>query len=104
MAPRLAARFEVYYTPKGGSWLHQLELDFSALARQSLQRRMPTQAHRTSQVPTWSRQRQAQRVTIRWQFTVADARQTRNSQYGKVNKANKKDYKTASTQYLIPLD
>ena len=36
MAPQLAARFAVYYPPKGGSWLNQMELDFSALARQCL--------------------------------------------------------------------
>lgn len=32
MAERLTARFEVYYTPKCGSWLNQIKLDFSALA------------------------------------------------------------------------
>jgi hypothetical protein len=89
MAPQLAARFEVYYTPKGGSWLNQMELDFSALARQCLKRRIPTQAQLAYQVHTWSRQRQAQRVPIRWQFSVTHARQTLNSQYCKVNKANK---------------
>lgn len=32
MAHQLAARFEVYYPPKCGSWLNQIELDFSARA------------------------------------------------------------------------
>ena len=41
MAHPLAARFELYYTPKCGSWLNQMELDFSALSRQCLQRRIP---------------------------------------------------------------
>ena len=95
MAEKLAARFEVYYTPKCGSWLNQMELDFSALSRQCLQRRIPTQAQLADQVYCWSHQRQAQGRKIRWQFTVAHARQTLNSQYCKVNKANKYYPKTS---------
>ena len=95
MAQRLADRFEVYYTPKCGSWLNQIELDFSALSRQCLKRRIPTQAQLAYQVYCWSRQRQQQQVKIHWQFTVSDARQTLNSQYQKVKKGNKKYAKTS---------
>lgn len=90
MAQRLAERFEVYYTPKCGSWLNQIELDFSALSRQCLKRRIPTQAQLAYQVYCWSHQRQAQGIQIHWQFSVTDARQTLNSQYCKVKKKNKK--------------
>ena len=41
LAQRLADRFEVHYTPKCGSWLNQIELDFSALNRQCPKRRIP---------------------------------------------------------------
>jgi transposase len=95
MAEKLAARFEVHYTPKCGSWLNQIELDFSALSRQCLKRRIPTQARLAYQVYCWSRQRQAQGVKIRWQFTVTQARQTLNSQYCKVNRANRNYVKTS---------
>lgn len=95
LAEKLAARFELHYTPKCGSWLNQIELDFSALARQCLQRRIPTQAQLAYQVYCWSRQRQQQAVKIRWQFTVDQARQTLNSQYCKVNKVNKCYAKTS---------
>lgn len=95
IAEKLAARFEVYYTPKCGSWLNQIELDFSAFARQCLKRRIPAQAQLAYQVYCWSQQRQAQGTNIRWRFTVADARQTLNSQYSKVNKANKYYAKTS---------
>lgn len=88
LAQRLADRFEVSYTPKCGSWLNQSELDFSALSRQCLKRRSPTQAPLAYQVYCWSRQRQARHVKIHWQFTSADARQTLNSQYQKVKKGN----------------
>jgi len=93
-ARRLAERFEFCDTPKSGSWLNRIELDFSALARQCLQRRRPTQAQLAYQGYCWSHERQAQGVKLRWQFTVADARQTLNSQYQKVQKANKKYAKT----------
>ena len=95
MAQRLAERFEGYYTPKCGSWLNQIELDFYAPARQCLKRRIPTQAQRAYQVHCWSRQRQAQGIQIHWQFSVTDARQTLNSQYCKVKKMNKKYVKTS---------
>jgi hypothetical protein len=86
MAEKLAARFEVYYTPKCGSWLNQIELDFSALSRQCLNRRILIQAQLAYQVYCWSHQRQQQKVKTRWQFTATQARQTLNSQYCKANK------------------
>jgi hypothetical protein len=36
-------RFEVYYTPKGASWRNMQEIEFSALAKQCLDRRIPSQ-------------------------------------------------------------
>jgi hypothetical protein len=39
----LAQRFEFYFTPKSASWLNMIEIEFSALSRQCLQRRIPTQ-------------------------------------------------------------
>jgi transposase len=95
MAEKLAARFEVHYTPKCGSWLNQIERDCSALARQCLKRRIPTQAQLAYQVYCWSRQRQAEGIKIRWQFTVTQARHTLNSQYCMVNRANRKYAETS---------
>ena len=89
MAQALAERFEWHYTPKAGSWLNMIELDFSALSRQCLKRRIPRQAQLAHQVYCWANERQAQQLKIHWQFTVEQARQTLNSQYQKVNKANK---------------
>ena len=63
-AQRLAERFEGYYTPKGGGWRHQLELDFSARSRQCLTRRLPTQARLAYQLYCWRHERQAQAVNI----------------------------------------
>ena len=38
----LAQKFEVYYTPKSASWLNMIEMEFSALVKQCLNRRIPT--------------------------------------------------------------
>jgi transposase len=93
-AATLAARFEFYYTPKCGSWLNMIELDFSALARQCLNRRIPTQEALTKQVSIWTQARNHQQVRINWQFTVSQARETLNKQYVKVNPDNEKYKKT----------
>src|SRR5205807_9775065 len=37
----LSQRFEFYPTPKSGSWLNRIEMEFSALAKQCLHRRIP---------------------------------------------------------------
>jgi DDE superfamily endonuclease len=39
----LAQRFEFHYTPKKGSWLNLIEIEFSALARNCLNRRIASQ-------------------------------------------------------------
>jgi hypothetical protein len=90
----LAARFEFYYTPKSGSWLNMIELEFSALARQCLNRRIPTQDELEQEVLAWVAERNRQGVKLHWQFTVSQARETLNSQYTKVNPANKQYQKT----------
>ncbi len=38
----LAKRFDFYYTPKSASWLNMIEIEFSTLSRQCLNRRIPT--------------------------------------------------------------
>jgi len=92
-AAALAARFDFYYTPKCASWLNMIELEFSALSRQCLNRRIPTQAQLRTQVLAWTAARNQGGVKIHWQFTSFQARQTLNSQYCKVN-ANNLKYKT----------
>ena len=41
-AQALAERFEFYFTPLSASWLNMIEIEFSALARLCLKRRIPT--------------------------------------------------------------
>ena len=73
-AHRLANRFEFHYTPKHGSWLNMAEIEFSALARQCLDRRIPNKACLAAEVRTWQEERNASVVKVLWRFTTADAR------------------------------
>jgi hypothetical protein len=73
-ARRLADRFEWHYTPTHGSWLNMAEIELSVLARQCLDRRVPDPATLAAEVAAWVADRNAERVTVDWQFTTADAR------------------------------
>jgi transposase len=73
-AHRLAARFEWVYTPKHGSWLNVAELEFAALRRQCLGRRIGTMAELRAEVEAWQDERNERAVEIDWQFTTDDAR------------------------------
>ena len=78
---RLAQRFEFYYTPKGASWLNMIEIEFSALSRQCLSRRIPTQEQLQTEVMTLLRERQDKGITIHWQFSLQKARTKFNRHY-----------------------
>ena len=73
-ARRLWERLEVHYTPKHGSWLNMAELEFSALTRQCLGRRIETAEELKAAIAAWQRARNAAGTRIDWCFRVADAR------------------------------
>ena len=73
-AKRLWDKLAVHYTPKHGSWLNIAEVELSALGRQCLDRRIPDQATLAAEVAAWEEERNAEQVTVRWQFTTEDAR------------------------------
>jgi transposase len=73
-ARRLAQRFEWHYTPKHGSWLNMAECELSVLSRQCLDRRIDNMDMLQQEVAVWQTQRNAQKVTVNWQFKTADAR------------------------------
>ena len=50
------------------------EMELSALARQSLDRRVPDIAALTREVAAWERDRNAAVVKVDWHFTTVDAR------------------------------
>jgi hypothetical protein len=74
-ARRLAAKLEIHYTPKHGSWLDIAEIELSILRRQCLgRRRIPNFATLTKEVTAWEATRNAHGGPVHWRFTTADAR------------------------------
>lgn len=85
----LAERFDFYYTPKSASWLNMIEIEFSALARRCLNRRIPSMEMLEREVLALIAERERKRVKINWQFSVELARKKLNSHYVIVNDKNK---------------
>lgn len=73
-ARRLTQKLEFHYTPKHGSWLNMIEIEFSVLARQCLKQRVPDQTTVQTIVDQWVEWRNAHRTTVDWRFTTLDAR------------------------------
>jgi hypothetical protein len=73
-ARRIARKIEWHYTPKHGSWLNMVEIEFSILGRQCLDRRLADIASVQREAAAWEARRNAYRATIDWQFTTDKAR------------------------------
>jgi len=89
-AQALANRFEFHFTPKSASWLNMIEIEFSALTRLCLDRRIPSQDLLEREVLSLVAQRKADKTKITWQFSVQAARSKLNSHYVKVQSDNEK--------------
>lgn len=86
----LAQRFQFHYTPKSASWLNMIEIEFSALARLCLKRRIPTMEKLEAEVLALIAERHAKQIKIQWQFSIETCREKLNSRYTSVNEANSK--------------
>jgi len=84
----LAQKIEFHYTPKSASWLNMIEIEFSALARECLHRRIPSQEMLAREVLALVKERAAQQLKINWQFSIKTARKKLNSHYSRVNAEN----------------
>ena len=93
-AAQLMDRFEFVYTPKTASWLNMIEIEFSALSRQCLNRRIPTITELSNEVIAYFKERSEMGVKITWQFTREKAREKLNRRYTEVNSSNEKFKKT----------
>jgi len=69
--------------------LNMAEIEFSALARQCLNRRIGSLAELARQVSLWQSERNERAVKIHWSFTVATAEVKLKKWYEQVNEANK---------------
>lgn len=84
----LAQRFEFHYTPKSASWLNMIEIEFSALSRQCLDRRIPTIEQLEKEVLALVKERGDKKIKIHWQFSIEAARTRLNKHYERVNADN----------------
>lgn len=91
---RLSQRFEFYYTPKSASWLNMIEIEFSALVKQCLDRRIPTQQQLRREVMAIVKERNKKQIKIHWQFSIQKARKKLNTAYANVNVKNQQYKKT----------
>ena len=82
----LMQKIDMHYTPKKASWLNMAEIALSALAKQCLDRRIPTIEELQRQVYAWVQRRNQNPVPIRWQFTPAMARDKFQRFYPKLSK------------------
>lgn len=80
-AKRLAERVELHHTPKHGSWLNMAEIEFSALGRQCLARRIAHHDTLRRHVAQWGDQRNAAQAKVNWHFTTDQARVKLRSLY-----------------------
>ncbi len=67
-------RVELHFTPKHGSWLNMAEIELSVLSRQCVNGYIPNREFLASETLAWETERNANRATVDWRFTTADAR------------------------------
>jgi hypothetical protein len=90
----LAQRFVFYYTPKAASWLNMIEIEFAALSRLCLDRRIPTLAKLEAEILALVQERDRKRIKIHWQFSIQTARTKLNTLYQRLHPVNEKFQKT----------
>jgi hypothetical protein len=86
----LAQRFDFNYTPKSASWLNMIEIEFSALSRQCLDRRIPSIEQLEKEILAIVKERNDKKIKINWQFSLESARNKLNSRYKRVLSDNSK--------------
>lgn len=87
-ASELVQRFEFHDTPKKASWLNMREIEFSALSKQCLDRRIASKEELEKEVLTIVKERGEKAVKIDWQFSIESARKKLNRHYQQVNAEN----------------
>ena len=73
-ARRILERLEFHATPKHGSWLNQMEVEWSVLVRQCLDRRIGDVTTLMREVAAWEAERNAAGTKVDWRFGVGAAR------------------------------
>lgn len=87
-AHTLKNKYEFHFTPKHASWLNIVELEFSALARQCLDRRIDTMSRLEQEALAWQAERNRLAISVHWSFTTTTARAKLQRHYKQVNSKN----------------
>jgi hypothetical protein len=90
----LAQKFEFYYTPKSASWLNMIEIEFSAIVKQCLNRRIASKVELEREVLAIIKEREEKAIKIDWQFSLEAARTKLNKHYEQVLAENVKPEQT----------
>lgn len=89
-ARTLRHQLEFHYTPKHGSWLNMAEIEFAALARQCLDRRIGSQQALEQETLIWEANRNQAAVKVNWFFTTEKARNKLKNRYAELAKITAK--------------
>lgn len=84
-ARRLLNKLQFVHTPKHGSWLNMAEIEFSAMNRQCLNRRLPDTDAVRGETTAWAARRNAGGAPAQWRFTTEDARIKLHGLYPKLS-------------------
>jgi len=83
-ARALRQPLEFHYTPKHASWWDKAEIEFSALSRQCLDRRIGSQPAPEEEAFFWQAKRNAAAIKVNWSFTTEKARDKLKNRSNKV--------------------
>lgn len=87
-ARNLRQKIEFHYTPKHGSWLNMAEIEFSALGRQCLDRRIADEQSLAKEAIIWQENRNKEAIKVNWSFTTQNARTKLKNRYEQVYPIN----------------
>lgn len=87
-AHQLSNRLVLQYTPTHASWLNMAELEFAALSKQCLDRRIGDLATLEKEVVAWAEARNQAGIQINWLFDTGQARKKLKRHYVKLNSEN----------------
>ena len=85
-ARQLRHQLEFHFPPKHGSWLNMAEIEFSALSRQCLDRRLGSAQQLEEEALIWQAHRNAAATKVNWSFTTEKARDTLKNRYSDLTK------------------
>ncbi len=80
-ARRILRRLDFHYTPKHASWLNMVEIEIGVMVKQCLDRRIPDKQILITEIAAWEKQRNDEKATIKWLFSLEKARRKLGRSY-----------------------